>query len=161
MKAEILEDIWIGNVLALKNLPVEFTVISLLSEEMTLNLTSNLLAEHHSREVWHLRDKSSAPFLVPDLVRVLSVIDKSRRPVLVHCAKGKSRSAAVCAAWLISRKRCSTVQEAMGIIRKARPEAQPNLGFLAALKAIERHGGDVEAAMNEWNKKVAASILGT
>jgi protein-tyrosine phosphatase len=150
--AQVADNIWIGNILALRDLPSDFTVITLLAQEKTLRLAKSILTANHKQIVWRLVDKPSATFLCPDLIQILSIMDESR-PVLVHCAQGVSRSAAVCAAWLISRHHCSTLQQAMTIIRQARPQAQPNLGFLAALKAIERHQGNVETAMEEWNGK--------
>jgi hypothetical protein len=54
--------------------------------------------------------------------------------VLVHCAEGRSRSAAVVAAYLIARKGMSA-EEALEAVRKARPCASPKPLFVAALEA--------------------------
>lgn len=147
----ISDNVWLGNILSLQDLPSEFTVISLLADDRFLHLSKKLLKDSHHQIIWGLRDKPSANFLCHDLLEILTVMDNSR-PVLVHCAQGVSRSAAVCAAWLMSRHHCTNVQEAMTVIRRARPDACPNLGFLAALKAIERHHGNIEAAMQQWNE---------
>ena len=50
-------------------------------------------------------------------------IEDARRhgPVLVCCALGYSRSAAAVAAWLLLTRRASSVEEALAVIRKARP----------------------------------------
>ena len=152
MKAvHIGENVWLGNILALQDLPSEFTVISLLADDRLFKLSNELLKDSHRQLIWRLRDTPSANFLCNDLIQILTVIDNSR-PILVHCAQGISRSAAVCAAWLMSRHHCTNVEEAMTLIRQARPDASPNLGFLAALKAIERHHGNIEAAMQQWNE---------
>jgi atypical dual specificity phosphatase len=64
--------------------------------------------------------------------------------VLVHCFQGKSRSAAVCAAYLMAKSGCS-LEEALDEVRRTRPQAQPNLGFAAQLrqyrKRLDAQGG--------------------
>eukprot|EP00418_Pyrodinium_bahamense_P072831 CAMPEP_0179099730 /NCGR_PEP_ID=MMETSP0796-20121207/46023_1 /TAXON_ID=73915 /ORGANISM="Pyrodinium bahamense, Strain pbaha01" /LENGTH=306 /DNA_ID=CAMNT_0020797535 /DNA_START=80 /DNA_END=997 /DNA_ORIENTATION=+ len=55
--------------------------------------------------------------------------------VLVHCKAGRSRSASLVAAWLMQRGR--TLEEALEAVRRARPIAQPNPGFLQQLEALE------------------------
>jgi protein-tyrosine phosphatase len=52
-----------------------------------------------------------------------NAIEEARQhgPVLVCCALGYSRSAAAVAAWLLTTRRARTVDEAMAIVRKARP----------------------------------------
>jgi hypothetical protein len=57
--------------------------------------------------------------------------------VLVHCFQGKSRSAAVCAAYLMAKSGCS-LEEALDEVRRTRPQAQPNLGFAAQLRAYRK-----------------------
>lgn len=146
------ENIWMGNILSLQDLPCSFTVISLLTEERLLHLSKRLMQDNPRQISWFLRDKSSSTFLCSNLIQILKIMDNSR-PILVHCARGVSRSAAVCAAWLISRRHCTTLQDAMAVIRLASPTASPNLGFVAALKAIERNNGDVETAMRQWMAK--------
>lgn len=146
------ENIWMGNILSLQNLPCNFTVVSLLSDEKMVHLSKRLMQDNNIQIDWFLPDKSSSTFLCRDLIQILNVMDNSR-PILVHCARGVSRSAAVCAAWLISRRHCTTLRDAMSIIRQASPTASPNLGFVAALKAIERNSGDVEAALHQWISK--------
>jgi hypothetical protein len=56
--------------------------------------------------------------------------------VLVHCAEGRSRSAAVVAAYLIARKGMSA-GEALEAVRSCRPCASPKAVFVAALEAYE------------------------
>ena len=68
------------------------------------------------------------------------------RACLIHCARGKSRSAAVCAAWYLSRVR-PNLYEALETIRKVRPQINPNLGFLAWLHAIEQCDGNIRLAI--------------
>ena len=78
--------------------------------------------------------------------------ESSSKACLVHCAFGVSRSAAVCAAWLISRQGLS-LEQALRRIRAARPEASPNMGFIASLRALEQCQGSVAAARKRLEKK--------
>lgn len=111
-----------------------------------------------------LEDQSQASLLSERLEEVLQAMDGAVPPenkqesrdtaatngpttaCLVHCAFGISRSASIIAAWLIYTRRCTTLLAAMKQIRTARPEAQPNLGFCAALRALAQCDGNVTAA---------------
>ncbi|XP_067158068.1 dual specificity phosphatase 28 [Apteryx mantelli] len=55
---------------------------------------------------------------------------------LVYCKNGRSRSAAVCTAYLM-RHRNLALQEAFATVKAARPEAEPNPGFWAQLQRYE------------------------
>jgi len=69
---------------------------------------------------------------------VSTFIDEGRAAgaVLVHCYAGVSRSAALVAAHLMTRLGLS-LTEAMARVRAARPEADPNPGFVAQLRRLE------------------------
>ena len=57
---------------------------------------------------------------------ILEFIDKcleKKRPVLVHCQLGKSRSCSVVAAYLLHKDMVGTVQEAKGFIIEKHPQA--------------------------------------
>ncbi|KAL4432560.1 hypothetical protein ABPG77_000497 [Micractinium sp. CCAP 211/92] len=56
--------------------------------------------------------------------------------VLVHCHAGKSRSCSLVLAWLMTRRRWP-LNRAMDFLRRMRPEAAPNAGYLAALLRLE------------------------
>jgi predicted protein tyrosine phosphatase len=73
---------------------------------------------------------------------------------LVHCAKGCSRSAAVCAAWLLTRRKATTVDQALTMLRAVRPTAHPNLGFVAGLRALEQCHGDLNAAIQRMSARL-------
>ncbi|CAI7628714.1 unnamed protein product [Penicillium pancosmium] len=61
--------------------------------------------------------------------------------VLVHCAMGKSRSAAVCIAYLLHQKPSAlTPQSALEIIRQSRPLCEPNDGFMEQLALYHEMG---------------------
>mmetsp|Transcript_492 Transcript_492/g.1834 ORF Transcript_492/g.1834 Transcript_492/m.1834 type:complete len:256 (-) Transcript_492:184-951(-) len=57
--------------------------------------------------------------------------------VLVHCFAGKSRSATVCAAYIMATEGLS-LEETLRAIGDARPAAAPNHGFMAQLASFER-----------------------
>ena len=126
---------------------------------------SSLMIEGHM--LWQLSDNSQADFLSPQLEQALRTIDhvmltstttdtvpqqqqqqeieSERAACLVHCFHGVSRSAAVCAAWLMVRRKWS-MAEALESIRRVRPQIHPNLGFIAGLHALQQCHGNVAAA---------------
>ena len=55
---------------------------------------------------------------------------------MVHCYQGKSRSVAIIMAYLIIKHGFS-VESSLERIRLVRPLAEPNTGFLSALRALE------------------------
>ncbi|NXD25521.1 DUS28 phosphatase, partial [Spelaeornis formosus] len=55
---------------------------------------------------------------------------------LVYCKNGRSRSAAVCTAYLM-RERRLPLKDAFEIVKAARPVAQPNPGFWSQLQKYE------------------------
>uniref|UniRef100_A0A8C6H7D3 Dual specificity phosphatase 28 n=1 Tax=Mus spicilegus TaxID=10103 RepID=A0A8C6H7D3_MUSSI len=56
---------------------------------------------------------------------------------LVYCKNGRSRSAAVCTAYLM-RHRGHGLDRAFQMVKSARPVAEPNLGFWAQLQKYEQ-----------------------
>jgi len=165
-KAEIVHNLWIGPIFALRELPKgpSWTVISLLSNEKLLYMARSFLnGTPHHHIVWNISDNSNSTLLSDNLIRALKEIDKAiiveSRPCLVHCAHGQSRSAAVIAAWLLSSRTCTTLQHAMDCIRMARPQVQPNLGFVAALKKLERHQGNVPSAMSDGRPSMCRGAM--
>ncbi|KAJ4490110.1 hypothetical protein J3R30DRAFT_3653549 [Lentinula aciculospora] len=59
------------------------------------------------------------------------------RGVLVHCQAGVSRSATIVAAYLMFNRKMN-VEEALDLVRKARPEVDPNPGFIAQLEIFQK-----------------------
>lgn len=68
----------------------------------------------------------------------INFIDEANNGVLVHCMQGKSRSASIIAAYIIYKGIANDLEEAMQYIRKARPGAEPNLGFATQLRIYAR-----------------------
>ncbi|NXJ60593.1 DUS28 phosphatase, partial [Rostratula benghalensis] len=61
---------------------------------------------------------------------------KSGGKCLVYCKNGRSRSAAVCTAYLM-RHRQLPLKEAFQAVKAARPVAEPNAGFWSQLQRYE------------------------
>ncbi|XP_006012743.1 dual specificity phosphatase 28 [Latimeria chalumnae] len=55
---------------------------------------------------------------------------------LVYCKNGRSRSAAICIAYLMKHK-CLSLQEAFEAVKAARPVVEPNEGFCSQLQRFE------------------------
>jgi protein-tyrosine phosphatase len=149
--AETAPGVWVGSLASLSHLDrsQDWTVISILSSERLINLARYMIShvgvKHHV--VWKLEDSPKADLLSEEhLSKVFSLLDSGETSCLVHCARGVSRSVAVCAAWMLSRQRCATVEQALQTIRRVRPEASPNLGFLACLRALEQCHGNIAKA---------------
>jgi len=85
-----------------------------------------------------VQDSEYADILIhlPDACRFIqNALDDGGR-VLVHCHMGISRSATVIAAYLMSSRHVP-VHKALAIIKRARPQIQPNYGFIKELHAFE------------------------
>jgi hypothetical protein len=170
---EVVPGLWIGSLGSVKEIRKlsdrRWTVISALHSDKLTDFLSQqfaVLRESHpglvaSHVEWNIEDKSQSAFLSDRLLEILKEIDAAvcvkdeKRACLVHCAFGISRSAAIVAAWLISRHVVDSLQQAMAQIRAVRPEAMPNLGFVASLRAIEQCGGIVEEAQQRLANKGA------
>lgn len=168
-RAEIVPGLWLGSLASLRTLEDdgsgpnrEWMIISILENERLLSLANDILRESstnitYQQRVWKLQDKCKSEFLSETLVSILDTMDEfipsaertethNKRSCFVHCALGLSRSASVCAAWLISRRQMS-LESALDQIRSVRPEVNPNLGFLASLRALEQSEGNVTNAI--------------
>ena len=86
-----------------------------------------------------LRDVATDTILphVPAAIEFLQRIRvRADGRVLVHCNEGKSRSAAIVAAFLV-RAYGKTADEALEAVRAARPEAEPREAFVRQLATLE------------------------
>lgn len=61
---------------------------------------------------------------------------KENKNVMVHCAAGMSRSPTLVIAYLMIANQW-TYEEAFGFIKRRRPLAEPNIGFVKQLKLLE------------------------
>lgn len=122
-----------------------FDLMRSLGVRCVLNVTTDLLEPHHSELgsdiEWHripLRDTEDQE-ISDALHQALSIIDRvaaSGGRVLVHCHEGRSRSVAVCLAYLMTKDGTS-LADALRFVKSCRPEAQPNAGFMKQLMALE------------------------
>ena len=173
---EIRPGLWIGSLQALRVYDtvhdhdhrriLNWAIASLIDSDTMLQLAKDMITtkqeERHCQIqhiCWKLKDKSDSLFVCERLESVLGQIDEALKQsdpggacVLVHCAQGKSRSAAVCAAWLISRLGLN-LREALDQIRSSRKQIQPNLGFVAGLRAIEQSNGNIHQAILRMNHR--------
>jgi protein-tyrosine phosphatase len=170
--AEVWPGLWLGGLKALKEIRKiarSWTVISVLQSAQSRDFAQDCLNEIENdsvriekRVMWELADRSQAELLSTRLDEILNVIDSViltsseedyPRACLVHCAFGISRSASVVAAWLLSRKKVKTLEEAMEILRSVRPKVSPNMGFVAMLRALEQCDGNVVEAIERMKMK--------
>jgi len=72
--------------------------------------------------------------------RVLGFLEETPGQKLVHCVQGVSRSVTFTCAFLI-KYHSMTTQEAIAYVKRARPVAQPNTGFVVQLMQFEESLG--------------------
>jgi predicted protein tyrosine phosphatase len=97
-----------------------------------------LFPKEFTYKVVDLKDLPSENLII-HLLDCISFIDdciKQGGKVYVHCQRGVSRSAAVCAAYLMWKLKM-TQEDALQAVAEARPVICPNRGFLSQLKQFE------------------------
>lgn len=107
-----------------------------------VDVTCELPKTHHSRYIciptWDTLGPS--PELIDRAVQWVLKEHADNRPVYIHCAHGHGRSATVLAATLIASGRADTAEEAVAIMRAARPRVRLNARQAAALRLwIDRY----------------------
>ncbi|OJJ44728.1 hypothetical protein ASPZODRAFT_70960 [Penicilliopsis zonata CBS 506.65] len=141
-------NIYIGGILSLKNqAALSRANITHIVSVLRLNQADELLAPFQ-RHVIEVDDVSDEDLLVhlPAAVRFIQSGLDAGGSVLVHCnagssAMGKSRSATVCIAYLLSRQPAVlTPQSALEILRESRPLCEPNEGFMEQLALYHKMG---------------------
>jgi len=138
---EIIPGIWLGNAVASQD--EDFFKKN--GIQAVFNCTKDLpflptiprkyrLPVHDNLQDEEIRAMENASF---EVVYKLTQ-EYKRGPVLVHCAAGMQRSAAVVAMFLISQSPGMKVEDAIQFIQKRRPIAfTPAANFLRAIKAFE------------------------
>ncbi|RMJ26033.1 Dual specificity phosphatase [Aspergillus sp. HF37] len=95
---------------------------------------------HHCIDVDDVSDENLLQHF-PFAVRFIQSGLDAGGGVFVHCAMGKSRSAAICIAYLLHRQPgVLTPQSALEIIRVGRPLCEPNEGFMEQLSLYQQMG---------------------
>jgi dual specificity phosphatase 12 len=134
--SEIIPNLWVGNLDLTYDL--EFLrsahithIVTVLEREHGTHAMAALRVEQLS---FRLADYDDAP-IYDTFLPVCEFIDAALLgggAVYVHCLMGISRSPTIVAAYLIW-KRGVGLEEALRILRAARPIIEPNNGFLSAL----------------------------
>lgn len=107
-------------------------------KQTDLNYNRYKLTAHSIIEISDSPDaaKKMLDEVIPHGVSFIDKCFENRKRVLVHCAMGVSRSATVVTAWLMKRYGMSR-DEALLLVKSARTVANPNEGFMQALKSYE------------------------
>ncbi|KAH8821214.1 protein-tyrosine phosphatase-like protein [Xylogone sp. PMI_703] len=143
------EELYIGGIFTLRRK-------SLLAETGITHIVSVLKYDFKDFEDWdkyeHLQievDDSEDEDLLGEFERTGAWIEHALREwkdenqvkkgkVLVHCAMGKSRSVTIVLAYMLRQNPTLTVSEALELVRKSRPMAEPNEGFMAQLELYKQ-----------------------
>lgn len=115
-------------------------VLSVLRLPLDKELFENY--EHKVVEVDDVEDENLAEHF-PDCNRFIQDGLDAGGGVFVHCAMGKSRSAAVVCAYLINRYDLN-VDEALSQVREGRAFCEPNDGFMHQLQLYYNNGNPDE-----------------
>lgn len=83
---------------------------------------------------------------------ITKVLNGNDGNLLVHCLKGKSRSAAMIIAFLIKSEGFTT-NNAYTFLKKKHPKTLPNLGFMEKLRAYEKKIAAEKEKKNETEKE--------
>lgn len=152
LMGEVEPGLFIGSLQSLREInkfppDTPWTVISILESPKLLQFAQDAVSTLKTsrtidHKLWSLPDTSSATFLSEQLVQLLNCLDNESHHRLVHCAYGISRSSAVIAAWLMTR-RGKLLEDALHEIRQVRPSIAPKMGFVAALLKIQRQNGKI------------------
>ncbi|KAK7044814.1 hypothetical protein R3P38DRAFT_2881005 [Favolaschia claudopus] len=134
---EIIPGLWVGDLPSAKDTETLkanniFSILSAMRGRVTIN-------ETFVRHQILLDDTEEADILVhfiPSITFIQAELDKGRG-VLVHCQAGMSRSVTIVAAYLMYSEHIDT-QTALDIIRRARPNIDPNPGFLQQLEVFHQ-----------------------
>ncbi|KAJ7359583.1 hypothetical protein DFH08DRAFT_921747 [Mycena albidolilacea] len=134
---EVIPGLWVGDLPSAKDTASLkanniFSILSAMRGRVTIN-------ETFIRHQILLDDTEETDVLVhfvPAITFIQAELDKGRG-VLVHCQAGMSRSVTIVAAYLMYTKNIDT-QAALDIIRQARPNIDPNPGFLQQLEIFHQ-----------------------
>ncbi|KAJ7634647.1 hypothetical protein FB45DRAFT_909436 [Roridomyces roridus] len=134
---EVIPGLWVGDLPSAKETEALkahniYSILTAMRGRVTIH-------ETFIRHQILLDDTEEADILVhfiPAITFIQAELDKGRG-VLVHCQAGMSRSVTIVAAYLMYTQMLDT-ESALNIIRKARPNIDPNPGFLVQLEIFHK-----------------------
>ncbi|KAJ5924956.1 hypothetical protein N7454_007595 [Penicillium verhagenii] len=136
-------NIYVGGILSLKNkAALERENITHVVSVLRLSPSEEMFSfyQHHKIDVDDV-DYENLLEHFPAAVRFIQSGLDSNGGVLIHCAMGKSRSAAVCIAYLLHQQRGAlTPQSALEVVRQGRPLCEPNDGFMQQIELYHEMG---------------------
>lgn len=112
--------------------------------ELHDNMLKNFIAkvaDHPSQLLFHI---------LPACFNFIDECRTNNSKILIHCAAGISRSVSVCLMYVMSRFDMSS-NDALKLIRQARPCANPNAGFLHQIRLFEKCNKDISLAEEQFN----------
>lgn len=113
---EVIDEVWLGRQPSARDLKrVRHAAVVDVAAELSM-----------ARSKLHYRSVPALDLVSPDAVACRQAVEHIEQlrpcgPVLVCCALGYSRSATMVAAWLLQTGRASDVEQALALIRRARP----------------------------------------
>lgn len=137
--------LWIGSVEARGRTPPPWTtVITLMQQAEDTDsiwgrrlppLPLGIVASHH-----YTIGDTAVVDITGVLVETALLIERAPGPVLVHCAMGKSRSAAVVVHYLWARGLGGeSPDDALRVLQRTWPRAQPSASFMRQIAGMPRH----------------------
>ncbi|KAK0212756.1 hypothetical protein DFS33DRAFT_1377223 [Desarmillaria ectypa] len=134
---EIIPGLWVGDLPSALNVELLkqnhiFSILTAMRGRITIH-------ETFVRHQILLDDTEEADIMIhflPSITFIQAELDKGRS-VLVHCQAGMSRSVTLVAAYLMYTRHL-TPEAALELIRKSRPNIDPNPGFLVQLDLFHK-----------------------
>lgn len=136
-------NVWIGGIAALKdpNVMDEIdAVVSAIHEDRVKQCALDAYIGDRPRirvSVWDVDEPEEAVRFQRHFDEVADFINEhveNGENVLVHCAAGISRSTTLVLYYMLKYRGYETVEEALAMVREARPDAEPNHAFLSVLE---------------------------
>ncbi len=102
-----------------------------------IDVTNELPRFGHCREYLNIQSWDGCPPSVDNIQKAVVFAKTAPRPLLIHCAHGKGRSATVATALLRAIGPFSSIESAIECIKKSRPQTRVNIRMRKVLKAWE------------------------
>ncbi|KAM5536132.1 hypothetical protein V8D89_010231 [Ganoderma adspersum] len=134
---EIVPNLWVGDLSSALN--TETLRTHNIRSVLTAMRGRVSIHETFIRHQINLDDTEDADILqhfVPSIAFIQAELDKGWG-VLVHCQAGMSRSVAIVTAYLMVTQALDA-EDALEVVRKARPDVQPNEGFMRQLEIFHQ-----------------------